>query len=344
MGNGLARLGLTLLVGSAGGGLATWLGLPGGWLLGALFTVAAASIAGVPLTIPRGLRSVAMGFAGLAVGAAIRGETLQGAADTLPFALLGMAFALTLMVLATFALHRRAFGASPETAVACSWPGNLMLVLASAESLKADLPRVSLVQTVRLFALVVLLPVVVGTEAGAEKAAALTWDLLVAILVAAVCTGFAMRRRMVGGEMFLSAAAVGLLVATGSLEVTVPYEAGALFQVVVGAYVGIALAGCRRQALGVALKAAIASAVLAAALTLGTAVPMSLLLGEPVAAVALAYAPGGGEAMVLLALAFQVDPGFVGIHHTVRLIGLTFLFPAVLRLLAPAAYQATGSR
>jgi len=75
--------------------------------------------------------------------------------------------------------------------------------------------------------------------------------------------------------------------------------------------------------------------------------PQSAILPEASAHalfVTLALAPGGAEAMILLSVAFGVDPAFVGIHHTVRLVALTLGFPLVLRWAARADHQATGKR
>lgn len=43
--------------------------------------------------------------------------------------------------------------------------------------------------------------------------------------------------------------------------------------------------------------------------------------------------------MILLSAVFGVDPGFVGPHHTIRLIGLTLVFPLLARFTAPLGAQ-----
>lgn len=335
---------LTLGIGGVGGGLAGGLGLSGGWLFGALLAVASASALGAPLALPGWARSVALGFAGLVVGAAIHRETLSAAAS-LPWSIAAMAALLVLVVAVSYWLHRRRWGASPPTALACAWPGNLMLALASAESLKADMERVAVVQLARLVALVVVLPLLVGGDGA--KAPASSWPgggFLVAMAVTLPCILLARRWTLPGGEMFLAAIAVGALVATEAVTVAVPDPINSFFQIVVGSFVGLSLARCRLGSLRSAVAPALLGALVAAALTLGAALSMSWITGQPAVALALAYAPGGAEAMILLATAFGVDPGQVGIHHTLRLIALTLLFPLVARLLVRPRYQATGSR
>jgi len=346
--NVLNRVGFPLLalaIGGLGGGLAGGAGLTGGWLFGSLLAVYLASSLGLPLGLPSGVRSVALGYAGLVVGAAIHRDTLQSAA-LLPGSLAAMAGLLVAVVTLGVWLHRRYWGASKATAIACAWPGNLLLALAGAEAIRADMDRVAVVQLARLLALMVVLPLAVGSgaAAGTGEALPVTWDLLAAAAVTLACILAARRLRLPGGEMFLAAIAVGLLVSLDAIQLEVPRAINDFFQVVVGAFVGLSLAKCRRGALGSALAPALLGALAAAVLTLAVALPMALLLDYPPVALALAYAPGGAEAMILLSTVFGVDAGFVGIHHTLRLIALTLLFPLVARRFLPRPHQATGSR
>jgi len=117
-----------------------------------------------------------------------------------------------------------------------------------------------------------------------------------------------------------------------------------VFQVVVGAYIGIELAKCGARAFMSALVPSVASAIYTAVATIAMAFALASIVDYSAAALALALAPGGAEAMILLTVAFGVDPAFVGIHHTVRLVALTFGFPLILRWASKMDHQATGSR
>ena len=46
-----------------------------------------------------------------------------------------------------------------------------------------------------------------------------------------------------------------------------------------------------------------------------------------------AFAPGGLEAMMVLALILALDPLYVGAHHLARFLGIAFVLPFVIRLL-----------
>ena len=57
------------------------------------------------------------------------------------------------------------------------------------------------------------------------------------------------------------------------------------------------------------------------------AIVLSTLIGEDFLVVLLAYAPGGVAEMSLIALALDANPGFVAIHHVVRIIFVLLSVP-----------------
>ena len=336
---------VTLGIGIAGGALIAGAGMSGGWLLGAIIAVAGTSLGGASLSLPGWFRSIAMGFAGITVGAAVNADTIK-LMGLLPWSLICMSVFLGLVVSLTYFCHRRLFSANRATAIVSAWPGNFLLIMAGAEATRADINTVHVIQSVRVVALMGILPLAVGmtiTPAGIEPT--INWlDLGSAGVIAGACILLARHLNLIGGEMFLTAFAVGTLSAIGALHIATPGYANTFFQVVVGCFIGLGLAQCSARAFAKALVPSFASALFAATATLAAAFAMSWWFGYPLAALALALAPGGAEAMILLAAAFEVDPAFVGIHHTVRLVVLTLAFPLILRLFPEPDHQATGSR
>ncbi|MCH9019696.1 MAG: AbrB family transcriptional regulator, partial [Proteobacteria bacterium] len=76
----------------------------------------------------------------------------------------------------------------------------------------------------------------------------------------------------------------------------------------------------------------------ATAIMLTTGVAFSLALNAttdlPVAALTLAFAPGGLAEMSLIALALGIDPAFVSTHHVVRIFLVVILAPLAYRVIA----------
>ncbi len=89
---------------------------------------------------------------------------------------------------------------------------------------------------------------------------------------------------------------------------------------------GTSLATLRRTVPG-----SIGSVLLALAVSAAIAAAGSLLLPLSFGQLWLAYAPGGVEAMAVMALALQLDPAFVGAHHVLRILGLNLISPLWLR-------------
>ena len=58
----------------------------------------------------------------------------------------------------------------------------------------------------------------------------------------------------------------------------------------------------------------------------------SFVAGLPFALTLLAFAPGGLEAMTIMAFALNLDPAYVAAHQVARDIGLVLLMPAVTSL------------
>ena len=57
----------------------------------------------------------------------------------------------------------------------------------------------------------------------------------------------------------------------------------------------------------------------------------SLLLGVSQAAALMAFAPGGLEAMAILAFTLAIDPVYVAAHHLVRFMAIGLTVPLIFR-------------
>jgi uncharacterized membrane protein AbrB (regulator of aidB expression) len=101
--------------------------------------------------------------------------------------------------------------------------------------------------------------------------------------------------------------------------------------------IGIGLVGGARFAATPArlvlacLGAALGSFAISLCIAAAFAALASLLMPEPTADITVAYLPGAIDAMMVLALALDLDPIFVGAHHLARLFGLSLALPFVIR-------------
>lgn len=62
----------------------------------------------------------------------------------------------------------------------------------------------------------------------------------------------------------------------------------------------------------------------------------------PIPEVVIAFAPGSVDAMMLLALALQLDPVYVGAHHVVRIVMVSLTMPMIARRVAHKPKEPTA--
>ena len=101
--------------------------------------------------------------------------------------------------------------------------------------------------------------------------------------------------------------------------------------VVTGCVIGVRFVRVTFALVRNTLRGALESVVLALAISALCAAIAQPWLGLPFGQLWLAYAPGGVEAMTIMAFALNLDPAFVGAHHVVRLIVLNIVVPFWLR-------------
>ncbi|WP_051341164.1 AbrB family transcriptional regulator [Azospirillum halopraeferens] len=328
------RTALTLALAVLGGGLFQAAGLPAALLTGAMVAVAGAALAGLPLHLPNPLSTAAFIMLGLTMGTGVTPDTLHRMA-TWPLSMVLLAASMVgCLVLCSLWLER-VHGWDRATARFAAIPGALGPVLVLAAESRADLMRVALAQSLRLFTLVAVMPRVLEALAaapagGVPAVADAGSEPLELVLVGAACTATAAvfhRLRAPGGVMMGAMLASAVLYGSGIASHRLPDWLLTVSFVVTGAVIGVRFRGVTPRALLGALRPSLESVGLALALTAAFAAAGSALLGLPFGQLWLAYAPGGVEAMTIVAFALGLDVAFVATHHVVRFAGLGLLTP-----------------
>jgi membrane AbrB-like protein len=328
-------LALTLAIGAAGGLAALALHLPLALLLGALVvtgTVAALGLRpfGRAILLPPKLRSAFIPVIGVSIGGAFTPEVAGQALRWWP-SLLALLLFLPLLHATGYAIYRR--GGLPRTdSFFGAAPGGLIETVQMGEEAGGDVRLLTILQFLRLILTILFVPLIfmgltggaVGSASGASlPAAAIPLTLQeVAFLIGAGVLGVGAGRILrlpayiMTGPILMSA----LTHATGLVQGVPPAWLVGLTQVVVGCGLGARFAGTDRAMLWRAGRLSLLNAVVALALTFAFAVALAPLVGEPVAAVFLAYAPGGLAEMSLVALSLQFSVLYVTVHHVLRIV------------------------
>lgn len=335
-----ARIAATLGLAAAGGGAATFLGIPAGWLAGGILAVALASVAGLRSEVPDRLRPPVYLFLGVVAGSGVGPETLAQMA-TWPASFLVLAVSVALLIAATYSWLRRGCGWDSHSALMSSLPGAMALVLAAAEGTRADMRKVAFTQTLRLLILVELIPLaalLIGlpddTAAGTARAEVAPLDLLL-LAVAGIAGGLlAQRLRLPGGLMIGGLLASAALFLSGAVDTALPRELS------LPAVVALAAIGGSRFRPGDARLvpeiggAALVAFLIGIAISFAAALTVSLGLGVNLIQALLAFAPGALDALIIVAFALDIDPAYVAAHHVARFFALAVSVPFVARWVA----------
>lgn len=327
---------LALGLGAAGGAVALWLALPLGMLLGSLVAVGAVAASGLrPLgrvpQIPQRLRDWLIPIIGVAIGGSFTPQILREM-PAWTGSLLALAIYLPAAHAIGYLIYRRLGAIDRPTAYFGSVPGGLIECLVLGEEAGADLRMLTLLQFLRLILCIATVPLVftlltghaVGSAAGAGlRAAAAPLGLADAlVLLAAGVAGVLLGRlvRLPGAQITGPVILSGAAHLAGLTTAVPPGWMVLVTQWIVGVSLGARFAGAGRARLLSALRLAALVTLAVLALAAGLAFALSDVVGQPEAAVFLAYAPGGVAEMGLIALSLQVSVVYVTAHHVVRIL------------------------
>jgi len=330
-----------LAIGAAGGLLFGWLGLPAGFLSGAMLAVALASLAGRPLKVPSPVMHLTSAVIGITLGSVATPAMMHGlGAYPVSLAVLGASTAAVVFASAFYlrAVHRW----DTLSSILAATPGGLSQMVALAVETKSDAVGVSIAQTLRVVLLVAFLPVVLafaGYSLGASGLPRVPMASLASLPILAagsLLMGYAFfRLRFPGGWLFGAMFGSGLLHGFSIVDGGLPTWIVSIATIGVGTMAGTRFAGLTMQTLLRYLAAGAGS--LAVAVVVMT---VFLLLDIWVAGIrvqdgAMSFAPGAMDVMMTVALTMHLDPVFVGAHHLFRFLAVSVVMPFVIRAVAP---------
>ncbi|GGH10409.1 membrane protein [Alsobacter metallidurans] len=348
-----------LIAAAAGGGwLCDLAGIPAPWLTGAMLATAALSAAHLvpPMVTP--IREFALVISGMSMGAAVTPESL-GAFAAYPASLAILLVTIFAVVAASAAVLVLLSGWTLPDAVLASAPGALSTVLVIAADRGADVPKIVVVQLLRLFVLVAILPMVIvfaeHGQAGAPivRAAADAPGLAIFFAVSLAGAMLFERFRVAGAFILGPMVATALVTGPGLIHGGVPPIFSLIGFLLIGVFIGQRFSGLEGMTVLRTAPAAVISFAASLAMSALGAVLVTWSVGVPFGETAVAFAPGGLEAMTVIAFALGLDPVYVGVHHLARFLLIGFLIPAAFKWLpfmqlpengasAPAAKEPFG--
>ncbi len=335
----LRHLAETLVFAAIGGTTFGLLGVPAGWLSGAMLVVACAALAGRPMYMPMRLTWTILVLIGISLGAVVTPATLHGVA-TYPVSIIVLIAAMAVVAFAGAFYLQKVHGWDRVSAYLGAAPGGLSQVMAVAAELGADLRGIAIVQTIRVVVIAIALPaglVLFGLVSPTTHSlgGVLTVDalgelaILIAVSVAVAIIAF--RINFPGGLLFGSMLASAVLHGSGLIGAVMPWWIVNAAMIALGAVTGSRFANTTFRMLLSFMVAAFGS--LAVSVAIGGLAALALIAVTPfrIADVMIAFAPGAVDAMMLLALALNIDPVYVGAHHLSRIFFVSLTTPLIAR-------------
>ena len=325
---------LALVSGSVGGMLFYGLGVPAPWLSGSMVGVTLAVLLQIPCEFPKPWHPGLFVILGLSMGSGVKPETLTRIHQW-PISILIIFFTVFFIILATYFYQRHIAGWDKPTSYFASIPGALSFVIALAGDYpRADLSRVAISQSLRVFILIAILPLILGGPLNTDQAASFDNNpvtdpsiLVLLVAISTLCGWISMKLKIPAGWLTGPFFFSSIINASGLVSLVMPDW------IMIPSFIGLgALIGCRIGLVNSAqlfrlLKACFGAFLLGFGISLAAAYSVSSWIGLPFGQLLLAYAPGGLEAMIMMAFILDLDPAFVAAHQLVRYIGMILILP-----------------
>ena len=326
---------LTAIIGVAGAAIASVIGMPAPFLCGPALAVALAGLAGLKLGIPTLLRNAAFVVVGISMGTSVTPEVI-GAAKIWPISFIAVIVTVVILLYVAYWILHYGFRYDKTTAMLGASPGHLSYIISLTAETKSDLATVSVIQSVRVLALTLAVPLIVEyfdlvSIEPTVLPAPMPLLVLGLTIVASLAMGLLFMRLRFPAALLLGGVAVSIgSHITGITSGGVPTWLSLPTYILLGSLIGTRFSRASLRNLKMAFLAGAVVTVVVVALAGLIAVGISHLTGVPLNAVMIAFAPGGLETMAAMAVMMHADTAYVGSHHVLRLLFLSVLMPFVM--------------
>lgn len=339
---GVAPIAMSLGVGAIGGVVFAAISVPLAWMLGPMVVNIIASVRGAPVLVPHSVRVVTLCVIGVFLGSSFSPDLLSRADEWALSLSLMILFIPLITVIASYYYQRFAMF-DPPTAMFSGAPGTLTAMVIIGGESGADERMIALTQGLRVVIVVFLMPLIVAlaTATGPSNASFLpeggsfAWSEGMLLFIAAAI-GFGLARLFnlpasaMTGAMLASAA----LYLSGLVSWRPPDVALWVCLWVLGSAIGSRFSTVTAQTFFQVSRHAVAATAVVISVSALFAWVVSGLTGVAFLTTLLSFTPGGVAEMCLIAIAFDIDPAFVAVHHLARIAILITAAPLAAKWLA----------
>jgi membrane AbrB-like protein len=317
-----------LVLCTAGGAVFAWLKTPLPWMIGPLVIMAAFNFSGARLRAPPAGRQVGQVIIGAALGLYFTPVVAHQVASYWSFLLLAAVLAIVIACACAWFISVIT-DTDGTTAFFASVPGGAAEMAVLAERFGARVDRVAIAQSMRILAVVIVVPFVLtysgvhGADVYVPATAVLDWGRLALLLLIAAAGGGALTLAGAPNAFMLGAlfSVIGLTMSEVSFS-TLPPLVSNLGQLLIGCALGARFERSFVDKMPAFVGAALLSIVLAIGLAASLGAALAWAYGVPLPSAVLATAPGGIAEMCMTAKVLQLGVPLVTAAHVTRVLVL----------------------
>lgn len=334
---------LALFIGLLGSLLFIFLHLPLPWLLGAIFSISLfVRFKKVPIISPKPFGIPSRILIGLAIGSAFTPEILTYLPKYFFSLILVVPFTILVIFFGTY-YYYKILKYDLKTSYLGSMPGGVIEMVIIGQELKANTAQITLMQSTRLFFVVVSLPFIIQyifhiDIRGNQVLTSPILDInlleffylyLLGIIFALLAKKIKLTAAYLIGPMIISI----ILYSTGLISVAIPDELLKCIQVIFGTIIGFTFKNISFNEILKTLLATLGHFLILAILCAIFIAIIYYSLDFKALDILLAFGPGGQTEINLIAILITANLPYITLHHIVRLFIVMNLAPIVAKRL-----------
>lgn len=326
----LFKMSFTLFIATLGSLLFIYLSLPLPWLLGSIFASSVLiRFENLPIQSPKIISTPARVMIGLTIGSAFTPEILQYLDLYFLSLLLVIPYSILTIIFGMYYYHRF-IGFDKKTAYLSSMPGGVIEMVIIGEQIKADISKITLVQSSRLFFVVVSLPFIIqyvfnidisGNKIITTPIANIDLFELVLLLIAGAFAGYLAKKVNMSAAFLMGPMIISILLhSTGLIHTPMPDEFLKFVQVVFGTIIGFTFKGVSLKTVIKTLVSTFGHFIILAIISAIFILIATSFFDFPIVSILLAFSPGGQAEINLIAILIAANVPYITLHHIVRLL------------------------
>jgi uncharacterized protein len=334
---------LAFLIGLLGSLVFIFLHLPLPWLMGSIFaTSVAIRFEKIPIISPKLFSSPARILIGLAIGSAFTPEILKYIPEYTFSLLLVIPFTILVIFFGTF-YYYKILKYDLKTSYLGSMPGGVIEMVIIGQELKANTAKITLMQSSRLFFVVVSLPFIIqyifqidirGNQLLTTPLVNVNFTQFVVLYIFGVLGAIIAKKIKLTAAFLMGPMIISIILySSGVFNVAIPDEFLKFIQIVFGVIIGFTFRGVPLKTIYQTLIATLGHFTILAILCILFIAIIHFYLDFKTLDILLAFGPGGQTEINLVAILVGANLPYITLHHIVRLLIVMNLAPILAKRL-----------